>query len=81
MLLVLNGIVVPYQLRETVLQLADSLTMGYIWHHDPFALSIHLPTDGDLEPSLEGLQVVGDSTADEWLVCYLLFTMTKTFDE
>ncbi|CAM9315356.1 unnamed protein product, partial [Sphacelaria rigidula] len=68
-----------YQLRESILRLVESLTAGYIWHHDPFSLAITVPTEGDLEPHLEGLQVVGENASDEWLSCYLLFTITKTF--
>lgn len=68
-----------YQLRESILQLVESLTAGYIWHHDPFCLAIKVPTEGNLEPHLEGLQVIGENASDEWLSCYLLFTITKTF--
>lgn len=69
------------QLLESVLQLAESLTSGYIWHHDPFSLSIKVAMGGDLEPHLEGSQVVGENASDEWFACYLLYTITKAFPE
>lgn len=71
----------PGQLRESVLQLVDSITAGLIWHREAFALSVAVPSDGDLEPHLTGEQVFGGNVSDEWFVCYLLFTITSTFTE
>lgn len=71
----------PGQLRESVLQLVDSMTMGFIWHREAFALSVAMPFDGNLEPHLFGEQVFGGNVSDEWFVCYLLFTITSTFTE
>ncbi|CAM9369821.1 unnamed protein product [Ectocarpus sp. 8 AP-2014] len=69
------------QLRESVLELVDSITAGFIWHREAFALSVAVPSDGDLEPHLTGEQVFGGNVSDEWFVCYLLFTITSTFNE
>lgn len=68
-----------YQLRESVLQLVDSLIEGFIWHQEPFALSVAVPLEGDVDPHLQGEQIFGGNVSDEWLVCYLLFTITSTF--
>lgn len=68
------------QLRESVLGLVDSMTNCFIWHREPFELSVAVPAEGDIEPHLHGHQTVGDSVSDEWFVCYLLFTITSTFD-
>lgn len=69
------------QLRESVLQLVESVTIGYIWHREAFTLSVTAPSEGALEPHLIGEQVFGGNVADEWFVCYLLFTITSTFTE
>ncbi|CAN0487069.1 unnamed protein product [Scytosiphon promiscuus] len=68
------------QLRESVLQLVDSLSAGFIWHQDPFALTIAVPPNGDLEPHLKGEQLFGGNVSDEWFVCYLLFAITSSFN-
>lgn len=57
----------------------NPLIAGYIWHEDPFALSLVLPPVGDLEPHLRGQQFLGGSVSDEWFVCYLLVTITSAF--
>ncbi|CAM9826608.1 unnamed protein product [Ascophyllum nodosum] len=75
-----NSIEHLQQLRSSVLQLVDSLTSGFIWHREPFELSVAVPPEGDLEPHLYGDQVIGDSISDEWFVCFLLFSITSTFD-
>eukprot|EP00903_Cladosiphon_okamuranus_P017102 g15757.t1 len=69
------------QLRESVLQLVESVTTGFIWHREAFTLSVAVPSEGDIEPHLTGKQVFGGNVSDEWLVCYLLFTITSTFTE
>ncbi|CAM9897730.1 unnamed protein product [Ectocarpus sp. 4 AP-2014] len=69
------------QLRESVLELVDSITAGFIWHREAFALSVAVPSGGNLEPHLTGEQVFGGNVSDEWFVCYLLFTITSTFSE
>ncbi|CAN0574942.1 unnamed protein product, partial [Ectocarpus sp. 12 AP-2014] len=40
------------QLRESVLELVDSITVGFIWHREAFALSVAVPSEGNLEPHL-----------------------------
>ncbi|CAM9494379.1 unnamed protein product, partial [Scytosiphon promiscuus] len=67
------------QLRESVLQLVDSITTGFIWHREPFTLSVAVPAEGTVEPHLTGEQVFGGNVSDEWFVCYLLFTITSAF--
>lgn len=69
------------QLRESVLQFVESATMGFIWHHEAFTLSVAVPSEGDVEPHLTGHQVFGGNVSDEWMVCYLLFTVTSMFTE
>ena len=64
-----------------MLQLVESVTIGYIWHREAFTLSVTAPSEGDLEPHLTGEQAFGGNVADEWFVCYLLFTITSTFTE
>ncbi|CAM9181904.1 unnamed protein product [Laminaria digitata] len=68
------------ELRESVLRLVDSLTAGFIWHQDPFSLTIAVPPEGDLEPHLQGEQLFGGNVSDEWFVCYLLFAITSSFN-
>lgn len=62
-----------------MLQLVDSLIEGFIWHQEPFSLSVAVPLEGDVDPHLQGQQIFGGNVSDEWLVCYLLFTITSTF--
>lgn len=64
-----------------MLQLVESITTGFIWHREAFTLSVAVPSEGDVEPHLMGDQIFGGNVSDEWLVCYLLFTITSTFSE
>lgn len=59
--------------------MAADTTDGYIWHRDPFALSVVVPLEADGEPHLRGEQTFGENTADEWVVCFLLFEISKAF--
>lgn len=67
------------QLRESVLQLVNSLTTGFIWHRDPFGLSVAVPSEEGVEPHLHGEQLFGGNVSDEWFVCYLLSAITSSF--
>eukprot|EP00752_Nemacystus_decipiens_P012159 g10778.t1 len=69
------------QLRESVLQLVESVTTGFIWHREAFTLSVIVPSEEEIEPHLAGEQIFGGNVSDEWFVCYLILTITSTFSE
>ncbi|CAF2088200.1 hypothetical protein BRARA_F02416 [Brassica rapa] len=76
-------------LQSLHLQIIDFLspfTSPYIWQHEPFSLSISLPsssascpcTDTPL-PHLHGKLKYGDNLEDEWFAVFLLFRISAAF--
>ncbi|CAM9245808.1 unnamed protein product [Chrysoparadoxa australica] len=76
------------QWRDKLLAWAEAKTKGYIWQNGQFALSVVLPPapvsaaqEATLEPHLYGCVPFGENLEDEWLVTYLLKSMTEEFTE
>ncbi|PVG02291.1 hypothetical protein CPB86DRAFT_823118 [Serendipita vermifera] len=66
----------PSILLTNILTYVNKILPGHIWHRDSFQLTLST----DEEKGLECTMRVGDSVDDEWLVVYLLWQVTKTFD-
>jgi hypothetical protein len=66
----------PSILLTNIMTYVNKIIPGHIWHRDSFQLTLST----DEEKGLECTMRVGDSVDDEWLVVYLLWQVTKTFD-
>ncbi|KAJ0242038.1 Protein ecdysoneless [Hirschfeldia incana] len=71
-------------LHLQIIDFVSPLTSPYIWQHEPFSLSISLPsscpctTDTPL-PHLHGKLKYGDNLEDEWFAAFLLFRISAAF--
>ncbi|KAI0517693.1 SGT1-domain-containing protein [Xylaria bambusicola] len=63
-------------IRRSAMQLCLTTTKDYIWQRDSFQLQVKR-ADGLVY--LHGTTDYGDSIEDEWLIVYLLRTLTTTF--
>ena len=59
---------------STFTQFADSVTEGYIWQSEKFELKLNTSSQ---PPHLVGRSHFGDCIADEWLITYLLYELTR----
>jgi hypothetical protein len=65
-------------LGEKVKELCTELAPKYVWHRQPFRLSVAPAVHGQQPcPHLAGRTVVGDNINDEWLIIYLLLEATR----
>lgn len=63
-------------LLTQIMSFVETLIPNHIWHRDSFQLTL----SQDQENALECTMRVGDSVDDEWLVVFLLWQVTKTFN-
>ncbi|KIM29098.1 hypothetical protein M408DRAFT_128073 [Serendipita vermifera MAFF 305830] len=66
----------PAVLLTQIMSFIENMIPNHIWHRDSFQLTLSQEQGGALECTMR----VGDSVDDEWLVVFLLWQVTKTFD-
>ncbi|XP_052069316.1 protein ecdysoneless homolog [Mytilus californianus] len=64
---------------DAYLAFVSSTIVDHIWQKEQFNLTAVTEKD-NLPPHLYGKTCYGDNVEDEWLIVYLLFTLTKQFD-
>ncbi|KAI8592347.1 SGT1 protein-domain-containing protein [Geranomyces variabilis] len=75
----------PVEAAETFAAQATSFvsqwTTGYIWHKDPFVLTVAHSKEPGVPPYVAGSTRFGDCIEDEWFIVSLLQELTKKFPE
>lgn len=68
-----------HQFKQDCQSFCDVITKDYIWQKDSFTLQNYIDV-GELK-SIKGQTDIGENIDDEWFIVYLLFELSKKFQE